>query len=461
MQQHHSDIEKMISSTGRSLSKKILFACVPGDGHFNPLTGIAVHLKSLGYDVRWYSSVSYEKKLQKLQIPFYPFKKALDVTGATVDEIFPERVLINKEIEKLNFDLQHFFILRSTEYFADIREIHETFPFDLMISDCMFTAMPFVKEVMKIPVISIGVLPLFETSRDLAPAGLALTPANTALGCIRQSLLRFISDQFLFKASNQMFRTILQAHGVDTKGINGFDILVKKATFLLQSGTPGFEYQRSDLGKNIRFIGSLLPHTTEGKTKPWFDTRLLKYDEVILVTQGTVERNPEKIIVPVLEAYKNSKTLVVATTGGSQTQQLKDRYPQENIIIEDFIPFGDIMPYADVYVTNGGYGGVMLGIENQLPLVVAGVHEGKNEINARIGYFNLGVNLKTETPTPSHIKKAIDEVLKNERYKDNVIRLANEFKTYDTHELITRYVKEILEPTVMNMRLVFKKANSN
>ena len=29
-----------------------------------------------------------------------------------------------------------------------------------------------------------------------------------------------------------------------------------------------------------------------------------------------------------------------------------------------------------------GYGGVMLGIENQLPLVVAGLHEGKNEINA-------------------------------------------------------------------------------
>ena len=31
---------------------KILFATVPADGHVNPLTGLAYHLKSEGYDVR-------------------------------------------------------------------------------------------------------------------------------------------------------------------------------------------------------------------------------------------------------------------------------------------------------------------------------------------------------------------------------------------------------------------------
>jgi UDP:flavonoid glycosyltransferase YjiC (YdhE family) len=221
---------------------------------------------------------------------------------------------------------------------------------------------------------------------------------------------------------------LLKAHGINMKNTFLFDIMVKKADLVLQSGTPGFEYYRSDLSQNVRFIGALLPYSSNKNKVPWFDDRLNRYNKVVLVTQGTVERNPEKIIVPVLEAYKNTDTLVVATTGGSQTQQLRERYPQENIIIEDFIPFGDIMPYADVYVTNGGYGGVMLGIENELPLVVAGVHEGKNEINARIGYFKLGVNLKTETPTPGAIKKAIEEVLHNELYKKNVEALAPNLK---------------------------------
>ncbi len=31
----------------------ILFATVPADGHFNPLTGVAMHLKAAGHDIRW------------------------------------------------------------------------------------------------------------------------------------------------------------------------------------------------------------------------------------------------------------------------------------------------------------------------------------------------------------------------------------------------------------------------
>jgi len=54
-----------ISQIGKG--RRILFASVPADGHFNPLTGIAVYLKSIGYDVRWYTSESYAEKLRKLK----------------------------------------------------------------------------------------------------------------------------------------------------------------------------------------------------------------------------------------------------------------------------------------------------------------------------------------------------------------------------------------------------------
>jgi UDP:flavonoid glycosyltransferase YjiC (YdhE family) len=40
---------------------RIMFACVPADGHFNPLTGLAVALAEAGCDVRWYTAVKYQK----------------------------------------------------------------------------------------------------------------------------------------------------------------------------------------------------------------------------------------------------------------------------------------------------------------------------------------------------------------------------------------------------------------
>ena len=80
--------------------KKILFANFPGDGHFNPLTGLAVHMKSLGSDVRWYSSSIYASKLNKLQIFHYPFQRAKDVNAENLEQVFPERSQIKGIVKK-------------------------------------------------------------------------------------------------------------------------------------------------------------------------------------------------------------------------------------------------------------------------------------------------------------------------------------------------------------------------
>ncbi len=434
-------------NTSELAGKKILFATFPGDGHFNPLTGLAIHLQWLGCDVRWYTSDIYAPKLKSLQIPHYPFKRALNVTGENVQQVFPERENIKGKVAKLNFDIVNAFVLRGPEYFGDIKEIHEQFPFDMMIADCAFTGIPFVTDKLNIPVIAIGVFPLCETSKDLPPPGLGMTPSYSFFGKMKQALLRWAAQKILFRKSNKVTWKVLDEGGVSHNKQFVFDIVAKKATLLLQSGTPGFEYYRSDLSKNVRFIGSLLPYQSKKQTSPWFDPRLNQYEKVVIVTQGTVEKDVRKLMVPTLEALKDSDTLVIATTGGSGTAELKSMFPQKNLIIEDFIPFADIMPYADVYITNGGYGGVMLGIENQLPLVVAGVHEGKNEINARIGYFKLGVNLKTETPKPQQIKAAVEEVIADSTYKENILKLGNEFRGYDPNGLTAFYVKDIFRKT--------------
>lgn len=431
--------------------RRILFANFPADGHFNPLTGLAVHLKSLGADVRWYSSRNYTDKLRKLEIMHYPYKKAVDVEGNNFDKVFPERAKKKSQISKLKFDIIHAFILRGPEYYADITEIYSEFPFEIMIADCAFTGIPFVRDLMKIPVVSMGILPLTETSKDLPPAGLGITPSYSFFGKIKQALLRGISNRVIFAAPNKVMYKLFDKYKIPHNRESLFDMLIVKSDLFLQSGTPGFEYKRSDLSSHIRFIGALLPYSSASNKQQWFDRRLNSYERVILVTQGTVEKDIEKLLVPTLEAFKNTEHLVVCTTGGSRTSELRARFPQNNLIIEDFIPFGDVMPYSDVYITNGGYGGVMLGIENNLPLVVAGIHEGKNEINARVGFFKLGVNLKTEKPKPEQIRKAVQQVIADKEYKENVEKLSSEFSMYDPNELCTEYVSDLLPARVQHL----------
>jgi MGT family glycosyltransferase len=426
---------------------KILFANVPADGHFNPLTGLAVHLKSIGCDVRWYTSKKYAEKIERLGIPFYSLNKAVDISADTeLDNIFPERTKYKGQVAKLKFDMINVFILRSTEYYEDIKAIHNEFDFQLMIADITFGAIPFVKEKMNIPVIAVSIVPLPETSKDLPPSGLGLTPSYSFPGKVKQAALRFIADTLLFAKPTKVMRKILAEHGIDAGTANIFDILIQKSTIVLQSGTPGFEYKRSDISDHIYFAGPLLPFTKKKEGQGWYNEKLRQYDKVILVTQGTVEKDVEKLIIPTLEAFKNSDCLVIVTTGGSGTEELRKKYSSPNIIIEDFIPFDDIMPYADVYVTNGGYGGVLLSIQNQLPMVVAGVHEGKNEINARVGYFELGINLKTEKPSVLQLRKSVEEILSNDTYSKNIKRLSEEFRKYNPNDICVRQVTRLVRP---------------
>jgi MGT family glycosyltransferase len=438
-------IEANVNSAIKGNGRRILFATVPADGHVSPLTGLAVYLKKIGFDVRWYTSKNYADKMEKLGIEHYPFVRGLEVTADNMEEMFPERKTKKGMVAKLNFDIVNFFIKRSTEYYEDIKDIHSSFPFDVMIADCTFTAIPFVKEKMNIPVIAMGIMPLVETSKDLPPVGLGMTPSYNALGKLKQAALRWIANNVLFKKSNKVLAQLTADNALSYEGQSVFDYVVKKSTLFLQSATPGFEYYRSDISEHVHFIGALLPHNGGTNEDTWFDERLNKYEKVIVVTQGTVEKDVDKLIVPALEAFKGSEVLVVVTTGGSCTKELRARYDYDNIIIEDFIPFADIMPYADVYVTNGGYGGVMLGIQNELPQVVAGVHEGKSEICARIGYFELGINLKTENPVPLQIKSAVEKVMNDDKYKNNVKKLAQEFSRYNPFEITASFVNDLIE----------------
>jgi len=424
-------------------SKRILFANFPADGHFNPLTSLAVHLKSLGHDVRWYTSDTYAEKIHRLGIPFYPLQRVLDISKGSPDELFPERRHQKSQLSKLKFDIKNVFLRRGVEFFQDVSAIEKTFPFDLVVCDITFTGLWFIEEKLGKPVIAVGVLPLMATSNDLPPSGLGLAPSNSRWGRLKQQAMRWLSDVSVFRESNFLIRQLFRENGLKQERGNIFDTLYQKSTLVLQSGTPGLEYPRSDLSARIWFIGPLFPYSFGEKSVFRHHEKIRQYDRVILVTQGTVEKDPEKLLVPTLEAFKNTEYLVIATTGGSGTESLRRRYPQSNVVIEDFIPFGEVMPFCHVYVTDGGYGGVLLSIQNKLPLVTAGVHEGKNEINARVGYFQLGVNLKTEKPAPAQVKQAVEEVLRNPVYKQRVEQLSDQFSQYNSLRLCEEYVNHI------------------
>lgn len=422
--------------------KKILFASVPMDGHFNPLTGLAKYLQSLQCDVRWYTTATYGKNLKMLEIPHFPFVEAKELNSENLEELLPERKRIADPLEKINFDFIHLFWSRSVEYLSDIKAIAKQFDFDIMICDNLFSAIPLVKQLMGKPVIAIGVMPLIGESRDLAPNGMGLPPPQNDHE--RQAYARFrtLAKEVWFKKSNDLFTDLLAENGIPS-GDNPVDLLTEAADLLLQIGCPGFEYERSDLPGNVQFIGALLPYKSAESIPASLHKQIANYKEVILVTQGTVEQDSTKLLAPALEAFKDTDVLVIATCG-PHTAVLREKYPHKNIVLKTSIPFDELLPYIDVLITNGGYGGVLQSIMHSAPMVSAGIHEGKSEICTRIGYFNIGINLDTERPNLIQIRSAVNNLLTDPCYQRNITSLKNEMDQYPALQLCAQHIAAVI-----------------
>jgi UDP:flavonoid glycosyltransferase YjiC (YdhE family) len=428
---------------------KILFATMPVDGHFNPLTGIAGHFKSIGHDVRWYTSKTYEKKLANLGIPLYPFIKARDVNSENIHQIYPD-VADMKGVKAIKNAWEKVFLDNVGNHFLDIQEIYENkFHFDMFFCDAALYALQLVAELIRIPVYVIGPSPFTGTSRDTPPNFVGLTPAKTALGKRFHILLRNFMDKMVFTEGLKKYNAIRESLKLQPYTGSFWNIPTEFSKMYFQSGIPEFEYYRSDLSPKIRFVGGLQPHFGNGGKIQRPIEKIDRYEKVILISQGTIDnKDQKKLIIPALDALRDSNYQLIVATGFFNTEGLREKYNQPNIIIEDYVDFKSVLPFTDLCITNGGYGGVILSLSYGVPLLCAGITAGKNDVNAHVRYFKAGIDLKTDKPSASRIKKGVNEVFSNRVFPDNARKLQSILNSYNPNKLIESYVFDSDAPKV-------------
>jgi UDP:flavonoid glycosyltransferase YjiC (YdhE family) len=421
------------------MTRRILFATMPFDGHFSPLTSIAMHLKEQGHDVRWYAGPSYAEKLAGLGITHCPFQRAREVSGENIAGVFPERARL-KGPKLLSFDMEQIFVANVEHHYRDILDVHATFPFDAFFYDPGLFASKLVAEKLGVPVYAVGVGPFIGAA---PPPFFGLKPARTIIDKLIHRIARALLNSSV-RQGVQRYNRLLASEGLPPIAVaKWLDLSYGCATYVFQSGVPGFDYPRRDLPGNVKFVGPVLPYKKATVLPAELEEKLRGYKTVIVVSQGTVDNtDAEKLFVPALEALKGSSHLVVATTGGKNTEELRRRYPEPNVVIEDYVDFDLLFEHADLFICNGGYGSILLALSNGVPVLSAGVREGKNDINARIDYFGFGIDLRTERPTREKIAKGVARVLGDKRFAQNVERVRAEFETYRPLELIDGFVAE-------------------
>ncbi|HEU4546452.1 MAG TPA: glycosyltransferase [Microlunatus sp.] len=354
------------------------------------------------------------------------------------DAIFPERAGL-KGAKAIAFDIEHVFVRPGRPQHDAVMAAHAAEPADVVLTDPAFAGGAFLlghSLGIRPPLIMCGVLPLMVSSRDTAPYGMGMTPLPGPLGRLRNAVLAGLAGKLFAptnKIADDMFRELHHRPAP-------FPVLdwPRSAEAIVQFTVADFEYPRSDAPATLHFAGPISASGSQAPLPTWWP-ELDGSRPVVHVTQGTVaNRDYRQIIAPTLEALADDDVLVVVSTGGRPLDTLPSL--PANARAAEYLPYDELLPLTDVYVTNSGYGGVQYALRYGVPVVATSGHEDKPEVAARVAWSGVGRRLNTETPSPGAVRRAVHTVLRNERYRATAQQLAHRMAAADVLEQLTQIV---------------------
>jgi UDP:flavonoid glycosyltransferase YjiC (YdhE family) len=430
---------------------KILFASQAIDGHFNPMTGVAMRLKGRGHEVAWYTGPVYADRLGGMGIQHFPFRRAIEHRADNLNELYPERAKL-KGPRAIGFDGEKIFASNVSHFFEDIREVAQQYPFDVLVADSSMFIHRLVSHLMGKPVVNFVAIPNMESDKDVPPLFFGFRPPRNPVEKAVQGLAGLLSDNVILRPASQSYRRQHAGYGqaVPREG-RLTDEPYRCSDAIIQTGPESLDFPRRRVNPKVHYVGALLPYRAPGQaaTGSGGDGGFPRsYPATLVVTQGTVDNlDQDKLIVPALEAVKDMDALVIVATGGHGTEELKARYAQPNVVVRDYVDFAEVFDFTDVFITNGGFGGVQLSLSKGVPLVVSGINEGKSDVNARVEHAGVGINLRTESPKPADIAAAVGKVLADPGWKSRARKMQEQFDREDAAEAAAAVVESAGRPT--------------
>jgi MGT family glycosyltransferase len=429
----------------------ILFASTPATGHINPLLAIVHMLRADGHNITFLTGSAFRDRIENSGAKFASLQGRADFDGRDFLSVAPELKDIPPGLEWFRVAIERIFVDSLPAQHQGLLQALEECQAEVIVGDDMFFGvLPMLlgSRSKRPPIVLCGTSFLHLAREDGAPNFLGLPPATLEEQRHQYADIARTYDEAVDQPSLLSLNKALDALGVDPVTVPLFHSVVELADAYMQLSVPRFEFPRQ-IPPSVHFVGTPPIIPGQAPLPPWAH-ELDGSRKVVLVTQGTVaNHNFGLLIAPTLTALANEPdVLVVATTGGRPVDAIPVTVPS-NARVASFLPFEWLLPRVDVLVTNGGYGSVNQAMSFGIPLVTAGMTEDKADVNARVAWSGVGLNLATNEPTQEALRTAVRTALDRPAYRMRASQMADEFARIDTRSEILSIIKQV----VVNQKL--------
>jgi MGT family glycosyltransferase len=140
-----------------------------------------------------------------------------------------------------------------------------------------------------------------------------------------------------------------------------------------------------------------------------------------------------------IEIFGNSDYQCVITTAGL----IELVNIPKNFFVVAFAPGSKIMEKSDIVVCQGGNGTIYQALQNGVPIIgIPTMHDQEFNLD-QVEKLGVGIKLSELKFKPKHLEKAVKQILSQERFKTNALKLKKVLSAYDAPrkgaELISSY----------------------
>jgi MGT family glycosyltransferase len=369
---------------------KIAYVGIPAHGHTNPTLPVVKELIERGHEILYYNAESFRKKVAPTGVDFHAYPEPMPT----------EREISAALYEMINASLMFARMSRHlTRYMID--EMRREQP-DVILYDstCMWG---------------------YIAGRTLGIPHICMITTFVLKGLIGYlgagTIARFMWSAVphlgtLMRWKRDMVRDFGKAAG----GITEYSD--RNLVFTSREFHPVNRL----INDRFRFVGaSLNPATRDGE----FPFDLLNDQPMVYLSLGTINHLDMGFYHAAFDAFREAPAQFVLSAGkNTDISQLGD--VPSNFIVRPYVPQLEILQRAAAFITHGGMNSVHEGLVYGVPLVVVPHHFEQLLNGKRVAETETGVLLGAKPPygqvTSAELRRALDTVLNESRYRQNAAR---------------------------------------
>ena len=386
---------------------RLLFTVWPYPTHLHPFIALALEARALGHDVAFYTGGGALSALAREGFRTFPFHEVdWGRVAQTVDDLIAGR----QRPSQMRRLWPRFLVETVPAQLRDLEAILTSWPADALVCDiAMWAPILILRE--RIPVVAFSHVAQCILPGPEGPIPGIAFPHHRRLRTELFAGLMARAAHLVTARTRRKANAVRRQFGLAPLGA-GVNEFTGTLPLYLVPGAPEFDNRRRDLPPAVRYVGPCLWDKHRGQPQPTWLNHVPRDRPVVLVDEGALFTHEPRVLQAAARGLAGLPLTVILLAGeGRALADLNLGPLASNVTLQPHAPLSDVLPLADVLVTNGNSESVLAALQAGLPAVVLPSIWDQAEMAWRVAETGAGLRLSPWQATPARMRRAVLRVL--------------------------------------------------